>query len=203
LACSRDLRRPSGAERDRAGRIQLRAESPTPRLRCDRSRRTSASRDRPTDSAPVAHAWSPSPVGSGPAIERRGIPLPPLPPLAGGSPVVPLREPCCDHDAMLELRRVHVVAMDLEYPTFWPAIHRYEPGSLAELRPSTRHWSDSSAIPATLVDELDRSQHVDLAGDTIPTAPDGNDPPPGASPRRPGVTRHVDRGKQGYSVPAA
>lgn len=64
---------------------------------------------------------------------------------------------------MPELRRVRIGAMGLEYPTFWPAIHRDEPGSVAELRPSTRHWSDSSAIPATLVDELDRSQHVDLA----------------------------------------
>jgi hypothetical protein len=117
--------------------------------------------------------WMPgsgSPVGSGPAIERRSIPLPPLSPLARDPPVVSLGKPRCDHDAMPELRRVRVVQMSLEYPTFRPAIHRYEPGSVSELRPSTRHRGDSSPVPATLMDELDQSQHVDLAADAIATA---------------------------------
>lgn len=54
MACSRDIRGPSGAERDRAGRMQLRLESPTPRLRCDRGRPTGASRNRTTASAALA-----------------------------------------------------------------------------------------------------------------------------------------------------
>jgi hypothetical protein len=75
---------------------------------------------------------------------------------------------------MLEIRGVRIVGMGLEHPAFGTAIHRYEPGSVSELRRPARHRCDSCAIPAALVDELDRSQHVDLSGDTIPAALDGD-----------------------------
>jgi hypothetical protein len=63
---------------------------------------------------------------------------------------------------MPKLRRVRVVDVGLEDPARFPAIHGYEPGSVAELAPSTRHGTDLAAIPATLMYELDRTQHAHL-----------------------------------------
>jgi hypothetical protein len=91
------------------------------------------------------------PVGSDPAIGHRGVPSSLLPPLSGDPPVVRVRKPRCDHEAMPKLRCVCIVAMGLEHAALWPTIHRYEPGSVAEFGASARHRSDLPAISTTLM----------------------------------------------------
>jgi hypothetical protein len=50
---------------------------------------------------------------------------------------------------------VLVVGMGLEDPARRTAIHRHEPGPVAELGPSTGHRTDLALISAILLDELD------------------------------------------------
>ena len=122
------------------------------------------------------------PFRSDPAIAHRGVPSSLLSPLPGDPPVVSLRKPGGDYDAMPELRRVRIFGMGLEYPAHRPSIDRYEPGSVAELGPSTRHGCDRSMIPATSMLELDRAEHSHLADDVGMNCPGGRDRPSGETP---------------------
>ena len=72
---------------------------------------------------------------------------------------------------MPELGRVRVFVVSLEYPAGRPSIHRYEPGSVPELGPSPLHGFDCCTIPATLMQELDRTQHSHLAEDVVMGCP--------------------------------
>lgn len=64
---------------------------------------------------------------------------------------------------MPEVRSIRVRGVRLEDPACGSAIHRDEPGTVVELGPSTGHGLDISAVFASLMDELDRAQHVHLA----------------------------------------
>jgi len=56
---------------------------------------------------------------------------------------------------MAKLGCVRVFGMGLEYTVHRAAIHRYEPGSRAELGSSAGHRTDRAAIAATVIYELD------------------------------------------------
>jgi hypothetical protein len=64
---------------------------------------------------------------------------------------------------MPKLGRIGVVRVGFEYPARRPAIHRYEPGSDAELGSSPRHGTDVAAIAAAPMYEVDGPKHAHLA----------------------------------------
>ena len=71
---------------------------------------------------------------------------------------------------MLERGRVLIVELGFEHPTLRAAVHRHEPGPVLEFGTSPGHGSHGSAIPPTLMDELDRSKHSYLTRNVILTA---------------------------------
>ena len=56
---------------------------------------------------------------------------------------------------MLEVRRVRVIGVRLEYTARGAVVHGYEPASGAELRSSIRHRENLPPVAATLMHELD------------------------------------------------
>jgi len=221
MAYSRDFRRPSGAKRHRAGRIQLRLESPPPRLRRDRSRPTGACRNRPTASAPVAAivaraSWEHQ-------VGRRGRPMfghrrlsdPVLRSSAEGSPCPPfLRSP----ETRLLYPSVSHVAITMRC---WNSGVSTSSRWASNTRRSGPPFIDTNQAPslnsgpppgtgATLpqyrrplwMNSIDRDTLTSLATlSQLPPTETTLDPEPRHGRR--GVGRHVDSGEHGYSLPAA